>query len=121
MQGEGHLKKAATGHFVTTSCRLLNKTPTPNGLIVQCANYSHMQATDTGKLDIPSLPQNATTAHVFTDMKTEIIWVPKLCDADCLITFQESHVTVYDPEGKMILVGRHDFNWYHFIHQLDIP
>ena len=67
-----------------------------------------MQATDTGKLDIPSLPENATTAHVFPDITTSLILVPKLCDANCLVTFQKSHVTVYNPEGKMILVGRHD-------------
>ena len=94
IQGEGHLDTAATGHFVATSCRLLNKTPTPNGLIVQCANSSHMQATDNRKLYIPSLPENATTAHVFPDMKTALILVPELCDADCLLTFQKSYVTV---------------------------
>ena len=63
-----------------------------------------MQATDTVKLDIPSLPENATTAHVFPDMKTALVSVPGLCDANCLVTFQKSHVTVYNPEGKMILV-----------------
>ena len=124
-QGEGHLDTAASWHFVTTSCRILNKIPTPNGLIVQCANSSHMQATDTWKLDIPSLPKNAKTAHVFPDMKTALILVPELCDADCLVTFQKSHVTVYNPEGKMILVGECDpkrgFVCYHFIHQLDTP
>ena len=104
-QGEGHLDTAATGHFDTTSFRLLNKRRTPNGLMVQCTNSSHMQATDTIKLDIPSLPENATTEHVFPDMTTALILVPKLCDSDCLVTFQKSHVTVYNPEGKMILVG----------------
>ena len=67
-----------------------------------------MQATDTGKLEIPSLPENATTAHVFIDTKTALMLVPELCDADCLVTFQKSHVTVYNPEGKMILIGRRD-------------
>ena len=87
IKGEGHIDTAATGHFVTTSCCLLNKTPTPNGLILQCTNSSHMQATETGKLDIPSLPENATTEHVFPDTKTALISVPELCDADCLATF----------------------------------
>ena len=67
-----------------------------------------MQATDTIKLDIPTLPEKATTSNVFTYMTTSLILVPKLCDAECLVTFQKSHVTVYNPEGKMILVGRHD-------------
>ena len=65
IKGEGHLDTAETVNFVTTYRRLLNKTPTPNGLIVQCANSSHMQATDTGKLDITPLPENSTTAHAF--------------------------------------------------------
>ena len=41
-------------------------------------------------------------------MKTSLISAPELCDADCLLILQKSHVTVYNPEGKMILVGRRD-------------
>ena len=108
IQEEGHLNTASTGHFFPTSCYLRNKTPTPNGIIVQCANSSHMQAIDTGKLDIPSLPENATTVHVFPDMNTALISVPELCDADCLVNFQKSHVTIYKPEGKVIFFGRRD-------------
>ena len=67
-----------------------------------------MQATAIGTLDLPTLPSQAQTAHVFKEMSTALISVPELCDTDCRVTFLKTHVTVYDSTNKIILVGRRD-------------
>lgn len=64
-----------------------------------------MVSTHTSYLDIPSLPMSAREAHLFPDMQqTNLVSIPKLCDAGCTATFQQQLCTI-TLHGKTILTG----------------
>ena len=95
----------ATGHYASTDFIMINTSLSPiinikqtdNPISVQLPDNHHIKSTHTANLDIPSLPLEATEAHLFPDLgATSLLSIGKLCDAgceakfratDCIITF----------------------------------
>ena len=97
-----HPDTAATGHFFSEDCRGSEVQHEP--LNVVCANNNEMQSSKTKILDIKHLPTAAKKAHVFTEMKKNLLSIPVLCDADCFCTFGKDNFTVIK-DNKMIMKG----------------
>ena len=81
----------------TSMSPIINIKQTDKPISVQLPDNHHIKSTHTGNLDIPSLPLEATEAHLFPDLgATSLLSIGKLCDAgceakfratDCIITF----------------------------------
>jgi len=64
-----------------------------------------MIATHTAELDLPNLPVQARTAHIFPELgNTSLLSVGQLCDAQCTATFTDTTVTITH-NNKTILQG----------------
>ena len=67
-----------------------------------------MQATHTANLDIPELPQAATTAHVFPQLTNTLISISQLCDHGCDATFTAQDVKITHNDDTLINGKRDD-------------
>mmetsp|Transcript_1703 Transcript_1703/g.3400 ORF Transcript_1703/g.3400 Transcript_1703/m.3400 type:complete len:122 (+) Transcript_1703:409-774(+) len=86
----GTINSAATDPFMPDTYTGDAATPTQNGIIVDYANGSHMQATVTNVLVIPELPKSARGGHKFKDIHLPLISVTKLCQAGCKVQFSKT-------------------------------
>ena len=65
-----------------------------------------MTSTHTRQLNIPSLPPEACTQHLFPEMKTSgLLSIGQLCDSGCTAKFSERRLIVRNSRGTIILVG----------------
>ena len=65
-----------------------------------------MTSTHTRQLNIPSLPPEACTQHLFPEMKTSgLLSIGQLCDYGCTAKFSKRRLIVLNSSGTTILVG----------------
>ena len=64
-----------------------------------------MEATHTGKLNIPGISAEARTTHIFPNLVSgSLLSIRQLCDAGCIATFRKDKLYIYKA-GKIILQG----------------
>ena len=66
-----------------------------------------MRTTNVVKLNLPSLPEEAKTAHRLPGLTNNLISAPILCDAGCEIIFSKKKVSV-KKDDKLIMEGWRD-------------
>ena len=92
---------------------LSNLTPN-NGPTVNLPDGTSIQSNEMGHLPIPSLSPTASQCHVLPDLRSaSLISVGKLCNDDCVVTFDKHRVYV-TKNNKIILQGhrnRRDNLW----------
>ena len=103
---KAHPDTAATGHFFNNELKGSNKTHEPIDVI--CANSTTMSSTATKELIIPEVPADAKKAHIFPDMKKNLLSVPVMCDAGCICTFSYDKVVI-EKDDKTIMTGPRDY------------
>jgi len=97
---------SCTGHFLSTTAPIKNKTSTTEGIQVRLPNQDTMTATHTAELDLLDLPLAMQTAHIFPALgTTSLLSVGQLCDANCMATFTDKTVTITH-NSKTILSGQ---------------
>jgi len=97
---------SCTGHFLSTTAPIKNKTSTTEGIQVRLPNQDTMTATHTAELDLLDLPLAMQTAHIFPALgTTSLLSVGQLCDANCMATFTDKTVTITH-NNKTILSGQ---------------
>ena len=58
-----------------------------------CPNGADIISSEIAQLDIPSLPEEATTARVFNDITSEnLLYIGQMYDSGCTATFSETYV-----------------------------
>ena len=85
-----------------------NPQPTAQGVIVGCANGSHMRATATNTLNLPQPPVKAPGCHKIKNISLPLISVSKLCWAGCKVNFYQSIVTIQDNQGTELTTSERD-------------
>ena len=105
------LDTGATNHFysVPTSSaphdNLRNIQPDPTGIQVLLPNHETITSTHKAKLNTPTLPDSATSVHLFPSLASgSLLSVGQLCDADCIATFTKSSANI-SHHGTTILKG----------------
>ena len=80
--------------------------PTLSPIKVNLPNGGTMTSTHTRQLNIPSLPPEACTQHLFPEMKTSgLLSIGQLCDSGCTAKFSKRRLIVRNSRGTIILVG----------------
>ena len=94
--------------YIHTSILLTHISATQTGVKVLLSNHATIQASRTGKLDIPSLPPEARTSHIFTELASgSLLLIGQLCDHGCsayfdkykLYIIQNVHIIVQGSRG----------------------
>ncbi len=100
------LDTGTTGHFLLDTTPCANKQTTQQPVQVQLPNGQTIASTHTAQLNIPNLPETATTAHIFPGLENNsLLSVGILCDHGCTATFDATGVTV-NKEGTQVLQGQ---------------
>ena len=99
---------AATGHYITQSCPVVDKRSTNYGVNVTLPDGNSINSTHTALLQLPSqLPVNARTAHIFPDLKSgSLISIGQLCDHDCTAMFDAKQVKIYHKDAIIMSGAR---------------
>ena len=101
----------ATGHYLdaTAEQHCLDVQPTDTGPSVQVANGDNIETTKRATLQLSdSLSPQATTAHIFDDLKSgSLLSIGQLCDDDCIALFTKYNVHIYK-NGQIIIDGKRD-------------
>ena len=63
-----YLQNPAVSNYLHTANPVINVQPTSNGVSMLLPNRTKIQAIHIGQLDIPSLPPEAKTAHIFPEL-----------------------------------------------------
>ena len=72
-------------------------------------NGGTMTSTHTQILDIPSLPKDACTQHLFPEMRTTgLLSIGQLCDHGCTAKFSCSRLIICNKQHEIILIGKRD-------------
>ena len=89
----------ATSHFmikpnpvdyIHTRVPLTRVTATQTGVKVLLLNHATVQASHTGQINIPSLPPEARTTHIFTELASgSLLSIGQLCDHGCSAYFDK--------------------------------
>ena len=91
--------------YIHTAIPVLNITPTSNGIDVLLPNNATMHSTHTGQLDIPALPPEAKTAHIFTELASgSLLSIGQLCDHGCSAYFNKAKLYILY-KGNIIMQG----------------
>ena len=96
-----------TGKFLLIDSPCTNRQSTDNGIKVTLPYGTSIQASHTALLDLPNLPPNARTAHIFPDLNnTILISIGQFCDNGCEARFTQHHVNIDNiNNGRTILRG----------------
>ena len=96
-----------TGHYVPPSIELNNITE--DSIRVQMPDARHIQSTHCGELPLLQSLTNATTriAHKIPQLTQSLLFISKLCNNDCVATFNKTHCNIHH-NGKLILHGERD-------------
>ena len=102
---------AATGHYITQECPVVDKRSTNYGVNVTLPDGNSINSTHTALLQLPSqLPINARTAHIFPDLKSgSLISIGQLCDHNCTAIFDATQVKIYYKDA-IIMSGARSIN-----------
>ena len=88
--------------------KVKNRRVAVDPITVTLPDGSTINSTHVGDLDIPELPPEARTAHIFPDLKHHaLISIGIFCDHGCDVHFQNHKVSVLY-KGKEILQGPRD-------------
>ena len=95
-----HPDTRATDTCVSKNTRLIKEIPMKahNKLLIgSCSNHT-MSSSAKGKLPLPSLPEEAATAHKFNDMNINLLSISKTCDNGCVGVFCENDMFISKKE-----------------------
>ena len=71
---------------------------------VTIPNGTRMHTTETVKLELDTLPSQATVAHRLPGLSNNLVSAPILCDAGCTVTFSKDNVVV--KKRRTTFIGR---------------
>ena len=93
-----------SGHYDGDTCA---GAPTTSPITVKLPNGGTMTSTHINSLDIPSLPPEACTQHLFPEMTTTgLLSIGQLCDHGCTATFSRHRLVIRNSANDIILIGR---------------
>jgi hypothetical protein len=99
-----------TGHFLMMQGPYRNPVPANPAIHVTLPSGQSIQSTHTAELDIPHLPRDARTCHVFPDLTAgSLLSVGVLTDHGCQVLFDKEQVTIFRGP-QVILKGRREAN-----------
>jgi hypothetical protein len=98
----------ASGHYIADhdSVTLSDLTIARAPVTIEFPNGQTATSTRQGYLaNLPNLPASAKLAHVFPPgkLKTSLVSIPELCDANCQAIYDINKLTVYSPAGIPII------------------
>ena len=94
----------ATSHFLLPGAQVLNTPPTKYPLCIHLPDGT-LKSAHTATLDVPWLPEETRQAHIVPGLsQTLLISIKKLCDAGCIVTYNEKECKV-EYKGKIVLSG----------------
>ena len=92
--------------------------PAENPIAVQLADGSIAHSTHTATLNLPGLPRSARLSHIFPTFPGSLISTGVLCDAGCIVTYDQHKVEVANTHGVTIITGDRDHTtglWFYNI------
>eukprot|EP00978_Attheya_sp_CCMP212_P021045 scaffold61041_cov42-Attheya_sp.AAC.1 len=85
-----------------------NIAPTKKPIVINLPDGSQIKSTHTCEIDNPDLPQEARQAHIVPGLAhTSLISIKMLCDAKCILTYDDEACTVYY-KNKIVWIGKRD-------------
>ena len=104
----GIADSGCSGHYIQISTPHSNRKPNSHGLTVELPDGNIIRSTHTADLIIPTLPNTACHAHIFSQLHNKsLISIGQLCDAGCTAIFSV-HDVVIMYKGNKILSGYRD-------------
>eukprot|EP00978_Attheya_sp_CCMP212_P040823 scaffold226719_cov36-Attheya_sp.AAC.1 len=86
----------ATGTFILPGAPFINIRPARSPNVINLPDGSQIRSTHTCELDNPDLPPEARQAHIVPGLAhTSLISIKMLCDAKCIVTYDDEACTVY--------------------------
>ena len=102
------LDSGASCHILGPQHHSLAQQPTWNPLRSRLPNSTVMKSTATASLDIAhELPDITRKAHIFPDVKHELVSLPVLCEAGCKAIFDKNKVSITH-KHQAIIAGQRD-------------
>ena len=87
---------------------VIDVKPATKPSIINLPDGETIQSTHTCKLDIPSLPAEATRAHIVPGLAhTSLVSIKVLCDAGCNVQYNGKHCLVYY-KRKLVWKGKRE-------------
>ena len=84
----------------------LNKSKVVLPVTVSLPNGDRMTSSHTRTLNIPTLPPEACTQHLFPQMTTTgLLSIGQLCDHGCTATLSRHRIVIRNKSGAIIIVG----------------
>jgi hypothetical protein len=97
------LDSGCTAHFLLANDKCSNKKSTTTPLAVRLPKGDTITSTHTAMLNMTSLPQAASQAHILPGLaQHSLLSVGQLCDSGCSATFTASNVTVTNGESTIL-------------------
>lgn len=99
----------ATAHTFSAkdASTLMNLQNTTTGPLVHLPNSATIQAQQVGQIPILGLSKQATTTHVFKELKnSSLISIGQTYDDGCHAVFDRDKLEVFDSQNKKILTGK---------------
>ena len=93
-----------SGHFLGINSACVNKLRTNEGINVQLPDGSSITSTHTASLNLPQLPPDARTAHIFPELTHALISISMLCKQGLMAIFDDEKVYI-TKGGEVILHG----------------
>lgn len=108
---EGNGDSGTTGHYLPISCEhmLLNVQKTASPIRVECPDGSIMVSCKTGVLNLPQLPMEARTCHIFPNINGALLSIGKFCDHGMIAMFDNTKLEIRNKTtNDVILTGKRD-------------
>lgn len=97
--------RASNMYWIPEDKHILHGLKYNHGPVVNLPNGFTIQSNEIGNLPIPDLSPITQQCHVLPELQSaSLISVGKLCNDDCIVTFDKSHVYV-SKNNKLILKG----------------
>lgn len=96
----------ATAHFLLPQAKIHNKRVATTPLNITLPDGDIIQSTHLGNLNLPGLPDAATTAHIVPGLAhSSLISIKQLCDHGCHVIFTNKDCKVYR-KAELVLIGK---------------
>ena len=107
----GNGDSGTTGHYLPIACEhlILDVKPAVSPIKVTCPDGSIMISSKVGILNLPNMPLQARTCHLFDSINGALLSIGQFCDHGMVAHFDESKLEILDKHtGALILTGQRD-------------
>jgi hypothetical protein len=107
-QSTALLDSGCTAYLLLANAKSTNKLLSATPLEVCLPNGATIASTQTGTLNLPSLPHATRQAHILPVLaQHSLLYVGQMCDSGCALTFTATKVAVTN-SASTLLTGQND-------------